>query len=72
MIRVIILFVTMNLPKHADDEASFRVAIVDLSTMRKSVILSNDPDMNVAKAGDCFILQPKNGEDRMKIVKRCN
>ena len=72
MLKVIVLFVTVNLPKHASDEAKFRVAIVDLKTMRKSVILSNDPEMKTAKVGDCLFLQPKDGDDRMKIIKRCN
>ena len=72
MIKVIVLYVALNLPKHAPDEAKFRVAIVDLKTLRKSVILSNDPDMQGIRPGDCLLLTPRDGEDRMKIIDRCN
>ena len=72
MLKVIVLFITVNLSKHAPEEAKFRVAIVNLSTMRKSVVLSNDTEMKDVKVGDCLILDPKEGDDRMKIIKRCN
>ena len=56
MLKVIVLFITVNLSKHAPEEAKFRVAIVNLSTMRKSVVLSNDTEMKDASG---LLLRPK-------------
>lgn len=70
--KVIVLLLSINLPKRPDDEAKYRVAVVDLKTLRKSVILSNDPNMRKVDIGDCLILAPKDGNDRMKIIGRCN
>jgi hypothetical protein len=71
-VKVIVLFIAINLPKRPDDEAKYRVAVVDLKTLKKSLILSNDHAMRGVDVGDCLILVPKDGNDRMKIVGRCN
>ncbi len=72
MIKIIVLFIYANTPKHPGDEAKFRIAGAELRTGKRVILLSDDPTMKAFGVGDCLVLSNKKGEKNVTFVKRCN